>query len=155
MQGWISSPTFHCFKGLRMSFYGFLVFLVFPERVRFTRSQSQTSASPFVHDISWFSPGKLRKKVGYIQSEGKKTELVRHQSAKLVARLVGLEGWFLCRAQTRQDRSCLLHSCLLQESEPEGCFWSRLLIWWTRNLVDTNSWPEGLIRSERWGRVPG
>lgn len=21
--------------------------------------------------------------------------------------------------------------------------------------MDTNSWPEGLIRSERWGRVPG
>lgn len=119
----------HCFKGLRMSFYGFLVFLVFPEHVRFTRFQSQTLASPFVHHISWFSPGKLIKKVGYIQSEGKKKELVRHQSAKLVARLVSLEGWFLwslphclCRAQTRQDRSCLLHSCLLQESEPEGCF---------------------------------
>lgn len=109
-----------------MSFHGFLVFLVFPERLRF---QSQTSASPFVHHISWFSPGKLRKKVGYVQSEWKKKEPVRHQSAKLVARLVGLEGWFLwslpdrlCRAQTQQDRSCLLHSCPLQESEPEGCF---------------------------------
>lgn len=56
-----------------MSFHGSLVFLVFPERVRFTRFQSQTSASLFLHHISWFSPVKLRKKkVGSVQSEGKK-----------------------------------------------------------------------------------
>lgn len=113
-----------------MSFHGSLVLLVFPERVRFTRLQSQTSASLFLHHISWFFSSKAEKEKSWFCSvRREEKEPVRHQSAKLVAGLVGVEGWFLwslpqrlCSAQTRQDRSCLLHSCPLQESEPEGCF---------------------------------